>query len=993
MSPVSAKVSRTTLDSGWEWKQRDPSVADVVKELQLPHDVVEKTGEAEAGTKQAWLPAKVFPSEVHAELLKNGLIPDPFVGFNEHKVQWIGEVEWLYTCPLPNIDPGRQSAVLEFQGLDTLCDIYVNERLLLSVDNMFQTHLVRVPKNVLKTSNNVVLLHFKSAAKLAKEFEAEMGRVRAGSTNLGDPSRVYVRKAQYGWRWDWGPELMTCGPYRPITLSVFDLCIHDVNARALVSANLSRKLKVDVELSLGESSQDPLKNSKLRVTLKGQEKTVMRTAEIPIKDRVLDTVHDSDGITAVNVKNVIDWELDDKVKLWWPVGYGEQALYDIEVELIGESQSEPIDIHTQRTGFRRVKLIQDDLQEADQYGKGKTFLFEINGVRMFMGGSNWIPASSNLTTLTDERYRAWLTLLRDGNQKMVRIWGGGVYEPEIFYETCDELGLLVWQDFQFACGVYPAHDAFVKSVKKEAEDNVKRMRKHPSIAVWCGNNEDYQMVLQWGDVPHLPATLIYEHVLPSVVAALTGDPDPNFKDYERSPSDIPQSSTLSKSTLASSQPSTPANPTPFPYKLSSDYQTPYHPGSPYGGVGWDTADPTIGDVHQWNVWGGKELPWQSYDVLGGRFVSEFGMPSMPCMETIEAWMGKPRPEKFVGDREWNAQSKVMAQHCRAGAFERRFAIAMNDNFRLTEDLEVAVYNTQLMQAESMAYAYSVWRRKWGGPGKEYTAGVLVWQSNDCWPVTSWAIADYFLRPKPAFFTIARQLAPVALGVSRTVVKNRPNDRPRQFYEFGAFQSVSATLDVWGMNSGLEPITASLELHFVDLNSDWEHKEQVGSVTLLPNQSTDLLVGVPCRGPPKNPEQEREGAGGNFDEWTGCTSSTVVVGVRLLDSKTREVLARCADWPQPFRFVNAPSEPGLGVVVKGSSGEITVSVKKPVKCVVFNVVGEGGGLGEVRWGDNALDLMPGDPQKVKVIGDVGKKHIRAAWFGNEKGSKVDLVVDQ
>ncbi|THU85796.1 hypothetical protein K435DRAFT_868933 [Dendrothele bispora CBS 962.96] len=281
------------------------------------------------------------------ELLQNGIIPDPFVGFNKHKVQWIGEVEWLYTCPLLKIESGRQSAVLEFQGLDTLCDIYVDE-CLLSVGNMFQAHLVRVPKDVLKASNNIVLLHFKSAAKLAKELEAEMGRVRAGSTNLGDPSRK-------------------------------------------------------------------------KFSLVG------------------DTIRGSDGITTVNVKNVI---LDDKVKLWWPVGSGERALYDTEL----------IDIHTQRTEFRHVQLIQDDLQEADQYGKGKTFLFEINGIRMFMGGelkpvlikvllvdldvdmlhlagSNWIPASSFLPTLTDERYRARLTLLRDGNHNMVRIWDGDIYEP------------------------------------------------------------------------------------------------------------------------------------------------------------------------------------------------------------------------------------------------------------------------------------------------------------------------------------------------------------------------------------------------------------------------------------------------------------------------------------------------------------------------------------------------------------------------------------
>ncbi|KAF5354532.1 hypothetical protein D9758_011241 [Tetrapyrgos nigripes] len=1113
------EVLRMVLDSGWEWKQRDTGVADVLEELQLPHnvDIAASDIDAETSTKKGWLPAKTSPSEIHVELMSAGLIPDPFVGFNEHKVQWIGQTEWLYTCPLPL--PHIKSSVLEltFQGLDTLCDIYINRRLLMSVDNMFQTHVLRIPKDAIKSSDshrsNVLLLHFKSAAKLAKELEAKMGRVRAGSTNLGDPSRVYVRKAQYGWRWDWGPELMTCGPYRPVILSVYNISIKDVNARALVSADLSKRLKVDVELCVGEQDLDSFTNTKknliLRVWLKGKDGRVIRTAERSVRDCDCDCVIVNEesqgervgsgvGVGIVNVKSAVDWSFggeddsdgDSEVKLWWPVGYGKQALYDVEVELIrihqgegegggeGEGSSELkiiVDNHTQRTGFRRIKLVQEEFTGPDQYGKGKSFLFEVNGVRMFMGGSNWIPASSFLTTLTDSHYRAWLTLLRDGNQNMVRIWGGGVYEPEVFYEICDELGLLIWQDFQFACGVYPAHSSFVQSVKKEAEDNVRIMRKHPCIALWCGNNEDYQMVLQWGTmtgrhhydpsycyVPHLPATHIYEHVLPSVVASLTGDPDPGFNAYGSPSSSTadpsgalslsnalrtsaqqalsavaslnttststsqPNTRTLATATATSTldtQPATPSKPTPFPYTLSSDYQTPYHPGSPYGGVGWDTADPTVGDVHQWNVWGGKELAWQTYDRLGGRFVSEFGMPSMPCLKTIEAWMGKPRPKIFENKgpgSDWHAQSKIMAQHCRAGLFERRFAIAMNDNFRVTEDLEVAVFNTQMMQAESMAYAYSSWRRKWG------TAGVLVWQSNDCWPVTSWAIADYFLRPKPAFFTIARQLAPIALGVTRTVVKNRNNDRPRQFYEFGAYQSISATLDVWGMNSTLKPVTGILKLHFVDIssNSDWEYEETIGSVTLPPNQSVDLLVGIPVRGPSPPPSRSGHEQAGervkdgeeDYEKWTGCTSSNVVVGVRLVDEEKLNggkprVLARAADWPQPFRFVDTPLDPGLSLRVmkgKGSGAnseregnkaeietesetvtEIEISAKKPAKCVVLNVIGEGGGMGEVRWADNAFDLMPGDMQRVKVYGDLSGKEMEAAWFGNES-AKIQAV---
>ncbi|KAE9410164.1 glycoside hydrolase [Gymnopus androsaceus JB14] len=829
---------RTVLGQSWSWKQRNASIEHVLDEIR-GNEVSGKEIEATAG----WRTAKKYPSEIHVELMASDLIPDPYLGFNEHAVQWVGDVEWLYKCTFPcdSALGEDHKAFLEFQGLDTICDVYLNGERILSADNMFQTHYAELAPSSLKPSNTL-FLHFKSAARYAKAQEALMGRVRAGSTNLGDPSRVYLRKAQYDWRWDWGPELMSCGIYRPIVLTTYRVCIDNMACRAFVDDDHSCTLKVNVGLKGSASEVGTYK-----VVLKDLQGNIVKSESMSVQEAKLHTT-------------VADWTFEkDEVRLWWPVGYGEQHLYNVTLEifdkvgdlrgscfalsdlLIRWQEEVLLDAKTLRIGFRSVKLVQEALEEPDQYGTGTTFLFEVNGVRMFMGGSNWIPADNFLTTITPERYRAWLTLLKDGNQNMVRLWGGGIYEPDVFYDVCDELGLLVWQDFQFACGVYPAHDSFVASVRKEAAQNVKRLRHHPAMALFCGNNEDYQMVLQWGDVKHLPAIKIYEEVLPSVVEELT------------------------------------------------DPVIPYHRGSPYGGKGWDTADPTVGDVHQWNVWGGKELPYQDYDKLGGRFVSEFGMPSMPCMKTIAYWM------QDADAKEWHAQSKLMAQHCRAGSFERRFAIAMNDNFKLTEDLETAVFNTQLMQSEAVGFAYQSWRRQWKGKGKQYTSGVLVWQSNDCWPVTSWAIADYFLRPKPVYFIIARHLATFAVGITRTVIKNKPNDRPRQFYEFGSFQSREATLDIWAVNGSLSARSATLELHFVDLCSTWSHKE-TRVVQLPPNQATELLS-TPCLGPPKT----GNGSPTGYTEWT--TTCSVVAGARLLDIETGDVLARFADWPQPYRFLD------------------------------------------------------------------------------------------
>ncbi|KAH9919171.1 glycoside hydrolase [Epithele typhae] len=891
---MAATTTQITLN--WTWKQRDESVASVLEEL-----------------GSSWNMATEFPSEIHVELLKAGKIPDPFLGFNEHEVQWIGETEWLYatTLDVPVGERNWKHAELVFDGLDTLCDVYLNGKKVLYADNMFRTWTVPMSRDVLKDTGNTLLLHFKSAKKLALELEKQFGRVRAGSTNLGHPSRVYVRKAQYGWRWDWGPELMTCGPYRPISLITYAVRIQSANTRAQVSAApaLAPSLKIDIAVA-GDAQAVKGVNVVLKdtdgKTLIGEDITSLNFKE----DRGSSLIKD------------LTFDLQDKgIQPWWPVGYGAQTMYNAEICLLGEG-GVVLDKVAKRIGFRSVELIQELLEEEDRYGKGTTFLFEVNGVRMFMGGSNWIPAHNFLTQLTPEKYRAWLTLMRDGNQNMVRLWGGGIYEPDVFYDICDELGILVWQDFQFACGVYPAHDEFVASVRAEAVDNVTRLRHHPSIAIFCGNNEDYQMVLQWGDVADLPARLLYEDVLPSVVSELCDPP------------------------------------------------IPYHRGSPYGGKGWDTADPTIGDVHQWDIWGGKELPWQQYPDRGGRFVSEFGIPSFPDIKTVDYWLNGDTNNRW-------AQSKAIAQHDRAGGHERRFGIVMNENFRLTTDLETHVYNTQIMQSEAVSLAYRAWKREWRGKGKQFTAGVLVWQLNDCWPVISWAIADFFLRAKPVYYTIARELKPISVAMLRMVTQNRENDRPKQFYEFGAFRSVSASLAVWGTNSTLAPRRVRLELSFFDVASDWTATQTLDA-TLLPNQTTELLeLRVPGPSAPSAHAVD--------------PSHSVVAAARLVDAETGEVLARHADWPQPYRLVEFP-DPELKVVVDAEAGRVRVEVARPVKGLFLTADEEAeGALGRdegVKWSDNALDVVPGDPREIVVSGLKGKGvKVRAAFMGCEKGRVV------
>ncbi|KAA1472333.1 glycoside hydrolase [Dentipellis sp. KUC8613] len=988
-----------TLDAHWEWKQRDPALHSALDELALPSFVAgaadaeitsadadaDKGADKHTDTKKAWRAATAFPSEVHVELLAAGLIPDPFVGFNEHAVQWIGHEEWLYrtTFALDALAEG-ELAELVFDGLDTVVDVYLNGHAILSADNQFREYTVALDPTLLHFTNsstdtdtkedkestdNILLLHFKSALALAKAREAQYGRVRAGSANLGDPSRVYVRKAQYDWRWDWGPELMTTGPYRPIHLRLSGPArLAHIHARTTALAYPALALDVDLAFA-SHTARTHVGSLKVGVELRevgsgeGEGRVVRsEVVNVPVG---LGSGEGEEGGREETLRDVLLWAFrDGEVALWWPAGHGAQVLYDVVVVLLDE-EGNALDRATQRVGFRSIALVQEPLAHADQYGTGSTFLFEVNGVRVFIGGSNWIPADNLLTRITPARYRAWLALLRAGNQNMVRLWGGGVYEPDVFYDACDELGILIWQDFQFACGIYPAHASFVASVRAEARDTVRRLRHHAALALFCGNNEDYQQVLQWDVHTDLPARVIYEQVLPEAVEALTGPSSSNPKDEDgEKDKDKPRFDAVA-----------------------------YHRGSPYGGDGWDTSDPTVGDVHQWNVWGGKERAWQEYEGMGGRFVSEFGIPSFPSLPLIKYWAGEEGKEGREGKgegEELHAQAPVMAQHCRAGMHERRFAILMNENFRVSEDLETYAFRTQVLQSEAVGFAYRVWRREWRGPGREFCGGVLVWQLNDCWPVTSWAIADYYLRPKPVFYTIARELAPIAVGILRTVTKNRENDRPKQFYEFGAFQTTGSTLSIWGANNTLTPQTLTLHLDSFLLptttttttSTDTLHPFNSTShpITLPPNRSTPLLE-IPLPLP--------HGA-------NAADGVRVVVHARLRDA-AGVVMARASDWPQPFRYVRFP-DPGLRLV-RVPSG-VRVEVRRPVKALVLSLVraGKEEGEGAVaegewewgRWSDNALDLVPGDAVVVRCEGleEEGVK-VRAAWMGRERAKVVPV----
>ncbi|KAJ7937095.1 glycoside hydrolase family 2 protein [Mycena leptocephala] len=830
------------------------------------------------GTKDGeFLACSQFPTTVHVELLNLKRIPDPFLALHEWDVQWVGEARWAFKTQFSVTDELNSSnADLVFEGLDTFASVLLNGNEILKTNNQFLSHRVPV-KSHLKAGENVLVLNFDSAYSVGREIEKKHGKLNLWN---GDSSRLHVREAQYNYGWDWGPILMTTGPWKPISLHCYENRITDLDVRAQVSESLEVNLTAKV---LFEKQQ-------------GYASFVLKRPDGSVE--VSSPKMSTDG----GVGEVSFSFPSGQLQLWYPINYGEQPLYTVEVD-ITDLKGNVLATRTQKIGLRRVRIVQEKLLDQD----GLTFLFEVNNIRIFCGGSNWIPADSFLTTITPERYRAWLELLVSGNQNMIRVWGGGVYEADVFYDICDELGILVWQDFMFGCGQYPGYESFLDSVQAEAEDNVKRLRHHPSVVIFAGNNEDYQIAeslkldLDYSDEKsdylktNFPARHIYERLLPAVVE--------QFSDIF------------------------------------------YHRGSPYSGQGKVSTDQTYGDIHQWNVWHGTQEPWHNWDILAGRFVSEFGMQGFPNIRTVDYWLDGDKSEKYP-------QSRINNNHNKADGFERRLELYLVENFKHSFDMESYCYYTQVMQAETLAAAYRLWRRNWAGKGREYTAGALVWQINDCWPVTSWSIVDYFLRPKPAFFTIARELRPFTVGMTRKDKKDFPNELSSAQF------TIETVLEVWGTNSTLVDKKVTLDVTSFDLQSDCWRDKWSKEVVLKANSSTEVhkgtLPGQPIR--TKNSQ----------------TPKTIVVSARLVDDNG-EVLARYSNWPEPFKFINFPADTKVKANVDGES--VTLSTNRPVKGIVLDVEGA-----DVKWSDQGIDLVPDDPQTIQAIGLSGRE-VKLRFLGD------------
>ncbi|KAL2015960.1 hypothetical protein VTK56DRAFT_4495 [Thermocarpiscus australiensis] len=860
-------------------------------------------------TDEKWLPVSQVPSNVHTELMRHGLIPDPLQDLNELEVAWVAERGWRYRTIF--VTPGENqltgtSVDLVFEGLDTFATVTLNGKVILVSDNMFVEHRIDIREFLANNAVNSLEIAFEPARRRGLDL-VKAHPEHDFIVHQTEVSRGPVRKTQCHWGWDWGPILLTCGPWKPVRLETYVSRIEDI--RVDYHLHMDQGTPTLLEATIHGHIIGPASEIQLELLYGGEE--VISLGESGGASR---------GGTAVDIPR--SWRYKSSTiklespQLWWPRGYGGQHLYELQMRSVASDGSTVLAEERQTIGFRQVELV----QEPDEFGQ--SFYFRINGVDIFSGGSCWIPADSFLTRIESQRYRDWIQLLAEGNQNMVRVWGGGVYESEDFYRACDELGVLVWQDFMFACASYPTYPEFLGSVETEARQNVRRLRRHPSLILWCGNNEDYQLIERYGLEYNFtddkdpqswlkstfPARYIYECLLPRIVR-------------EESPGAM------------------------------------YHPGSPWGNGTSTTlkVDPTVGDVHQWNLWNGEARPLQLLPRMGGRFVSEFGMQASPHLDTIRRFVQDPR-ERYPG-------SATLDFHNKAVTHTRRQLAYLAENFRLEHagQLPAFVHLTQVLQADGVAWAYKSWRRHWGSAGSRRCGGVLVWQLNDCWPAVSWAVVDYYLVKKPAYYAIRRAMQPLAVGVARKFhdCTTRPADelwRRNTGHVDPRRALTDIEFDAWVVSSELESVKARLVVRFVSIASGRDVRPNIEKeVDVQPNGCTEVLVGRKFE----------------WDDVTAAERRHFVIHASLWVGGLQ--VSSDTSWPDPIKYLDF-SDRGVRVNCV-SQGLVEISSEKPVKGFVFS---EKQG---VKVSDNGFDVIPGDePRLVRIEGEVGSGGLPWTFVG-------------
>ncbi|WP_225823544.1 glycoside hydrolase family 2 protein [Streptomyces naphthomycinicus] len=621
-------------------------------------------GQAPSGLAGTAVPARV-PGCVHTDLMEGGWLADPYLDRNEDEAAWVGRADWTYATELPRRDHAFERADLVFDGLDTVAAVHVGGRLLGRTRNMHRSYRFDVTE-VLSGGPAPLEVAFTSAYAEAEAVRAALGE---RPNSYPEPFH-HIRKMACSFGWDWGPTLVTAGVWREARIEQWSTArLAAVRPLVTVAEDGTGVVELSVDLDR---------------TTTGRDKSLRLAATVG--DTSAEVVVAPGETTATVTVRVAD------AALWWPRGYGAQTLHGCAVVLSEPDGGRALDTWERRIGFRTIGL------DTSADAHGSAFTLVVNGTPVFARGVNWIPDDAFPARVTADRYRTRLTQAAEAGVDLVRVWGGGIYEDRAFYEVCDELGLMVWQDFLFACAAYPEEQPLRSEVEAEARENVVRLMPHPSLVLWNGNNENLWGFADWEWEEALAGASwgegYYLGLLPRVVA-------------------------------------------------QTDPTRPYWAGSPWSGS-WDHTpnDPDHGTAHSWEVWNRRD--YGDYLTTVPRFVAEFGWQAPPTLATLE---------RALSERPLTADSPGMLHHQKAEDGNGKLNRGLAPHFAAPADFDTWHYLTQLNQARAVATGVEHWRSHW-----PRCAGTVLWQLNDCWPVTSWAAIDGDGRLKPLYFEMRRLYA-------------------------------------------------------------------------------------------------------------------------------------------------------------------------------------------------------------------------------------------
>jgi len=604
-----------------------------------------------------WYSATI-PGNIFTDLLDHKLIEDPFIKNNEEKVQWVSDSSWGYKT-LFKVDKKtlqKKHIELNFEGLDTYAKAYLNDSLIVSSNNAFREYSLSV-KSLLKEENELRIV-FESTSISEEREKKKLGY------QLPEGRRIFTRKPQFQYGWDWGPKLNTSGIWKGISLKAWDnMIFSDIY---IEQGELTEKQAVlFANITIINTSD---KNAQLVIHRDGK----LQAKLIRVKK----------GVHTYKIPLIIK-----KPKLWWPHNLGKPHLYNFDFEIVSDDNT--LDRKTVKTGVRTIELV----TEKDSIGQ--SFYFKVNDVPVYMKGANYIPQNSFQNKVTKEHYNKLLNDAVDANMNMLRVWGGGIYENDIFYDLCDEKGILVWQDFMFACAMYPGNKGFLENVQREATDQVKRLRNHASIALWAGNNENSEGWHRWG--------------------WQSGKTDKQKKEIWGNYLKVFDSI--------------------LPNTVKEYSQTSYWESSPKYGRG-NPNYKTEGDAHDWWVWH-DGYPFEHFEENVPRFMSEFGFQSFPSFRTINYINQKDSVDLYTD------AVKSHQKHSRGFQLIDEY---MKRDYPIPTTDEDYIYMSQLVQARGITMGIEAQRR-----AKPYNMGSLYWQLNDCWPAISWSSIDYFGNWKALHF--------------------------------------------------------------------------------------------------------------------------------------------------------------------------------------------------------------------------------------------------